>query len=97
MAHNPSYVGRTHVVTVSNISKHGDSAPEILGVHANYGSARHQIDEHVNYMNDGKQVKARRHTGGAVHYTHPDDEPYSLDAPTYHIHREKPGGGFEHI
>lgn len=87
MAHNPSYVGKTHVVT--HIGRDEDSA--VLGVHGDYGSARNTIDKHLG----SKAVRTAGLEPSPI-YHHSDTDPEHARE-YYYIHREGKYGKFEKV
>jgi hypothetical protein len=98
MAHNPSYVGKTHVVTHHDAqggNRGSEELHEVLGVHDNYGAARNTIDQHLG-------TKAKRTKMGSEHIYHDpklsdDDLGDPVSYAQYRIHREDSPGKFTKV
>lgn len=100
MAHNPSFVGKTHVVTYHD----EDGNVSVIGVHGNYGSARQHADQHAteraNYMtakSEHKVTLKRSKVGENEHvYHHPGENVDQLPE-HYEIHREGKSQEFDKV
>lgn len=97
MVYNPSYVGKTHVVTLYDPqggNRGNAELHEVLGVHANYKSARETVDAHLGT----KAKRFHQYRDGDVVYAHPDaDEGDITSARWYRIHAEDGKGGFKKV